>query len=147
MTKRGPKSVPNVSNAEIYRYYENLKVSLKRYIAGILYPMYINRKSLAYNFLLSISRYPYGDISVISFNYTLPSSFEGTEKGASSSSPRDSNIRITAVHFKFRQNIRFSRVIFRPDSYFVPIQASFLPFSCIIRIIRLILHANIVTAP
>lgn len=75
MTKRGPKSVPNVSNAEIYRYYENLKVSLKRYIAGILYPMYINRKSLAYNFLLSISRYPYGDISVISFNYTLPSSF------------------------------------------------------------------------
>ena len=75
MTKRGPKVVPNVSNAEIYRYYESLKASLKRYIAGIMYPMYINRKSLAYKLLLSISRCPYGDMSVISFNYTIPSSF------------------------------------------------------------------------
>lgn len=75
MTKRGPKTVPNVSNAEIYRYYESLKDSLKKYIAGILYPMYIDRKSLAYNLLSSISRYPYGDMSVISFNYTIPSSF------------------------------------------------------------------------
>lgn len=71
-TRRGSASVPNVSTQEIYGYYEQLKNSLRDYIRSIKFQEKANRSSLAYSFLSAISGYNGADLSVLSFNYTLP---------------------------------------------------------------------------
>lgn len=71
-TRRGSASVPNVSTQEIYGYYEQLKNSLRDYLRSIKFQEKANRSSLAYSFLSAISGYNGADLSVLSFNYTLP---------------------------------------------------------------------------
>lgn len=71
-TKSGQMPVRNVSTQEIGNYYEHLKDSLKRYIAGIKFQELTNRSSLAYNLLKAISGNGDPDLSVLSYNYTLP---------------------------------------------------------------------------
>lgn len=71
-TRRGSASAPNVSTQEIYGYYEQLKSSLRDYLRSIMFQEKANRSSLAYSFLSAISGYNGADLSVLSFNYTLP---------------------------------------------------------------------------
>lgn len=71
-TRRGLTSSPNVSNQEIYGYYEQLKNSFRSYLQTIKFHEIANRSSMAYSLLSAISGYNGIDLSVLSFNYTLP---------------------------------------------------------------------------
>lgn len=71
-TRRGSASVPNVSTQETYGYYEQLKNSLRDYLRSIKFSEIADRSSMAYKLLLAISGYNGADLSVLSFNYSLP---------------------------------------------------------------------------
>ena len=71
-TRLGQKASPNVSNQEISLSYDNLIRSLKDYLLSIQFTKLAKRSSVAYAFLKAISSYDENDLSVLSFNYTLP---------------------------------------------------------------------------
>lgn len=71
-TRDGQRRVSNVSTQDIVDYFEELKDSLRQYISSIPFREKVNYSSMAFQLLKAISSYKGYELSVISFNYTIP---------------------------------------------------------------------------